>query len=310
MASQGSKPPQKWVPKPPVPRLSARSLSPLPELPLNVYTEISSHLPLSDQPAFRRANKLTNRAPLLYLHDCTRNPTNSEIATWLLEQQSLIREDIKGWKSQLWDALGESSSINLKLTQSAYDKISFDMNTGNMFLNRRGDFDPLSSFSDIMDVLSKYPLDYWFYNGENNWYIIRGVLKNRLSCFNFEITLFQMLLHVLANNIEYKKEVYPQALAYQLFDFKEFLTADAHNKLKYEFANRFGVPLTLFQSEHPDSWEINKVLKPILGRALGSLDKVTDNIFKLNPEEVNDWLHVWILKLTPDEMKFKKIFTE
>ena len=307
-ASQSS--PARLPRKPVVPRFPR--LPRVPELPMEIYTEIASYLPLSSKPAYRRASKMTNQADVLHLHECTRNPTNSEIARWLLQQQEFMREDIKSRKSQLWNVLDTKGEIRLNFTHNNGKYFSFDTATGDLFIktgyviqNDRLE-KQLYSFEDIMDVISKRSLDYGFSVDITNWYIIKGVLKNRLSCFNYQITLFEMMKHVLANTFPYRNEPHPGNILWQVDYTRNFVTDNALKRLKLEFSDKFGVPLEILRSA--SDYKINPILNKIFGTTYNQYYHVTENLFNLNMQDVNAWLHLWIVNLNLDDMEYPRIF--
>lgn len=305
----------------PRPIRSGRALpappKPVPQLPGNIYTEISRNLSVSDKAAFRRANTLTFNATELYQHECVSQPTNSEISRWLLQQQELLRQDISSHKSRLWDYKLEPIEFTLTILRDytvgqfvvrggmlPHKIISFSVSTGDMFLRTFGDAGGqiLTSFEDIMDALTQYPLDYVVSRDMSNWHLIKGVLRNRLSCFKYGITLFDMMKSLLASTFLYESGVMPQALANNIHNMKVFLTKEASKRLISDFSDKFGVPQNLIE----DVQKVNDELSLILKKRITGI--FTENMFNLDSQEVIDWLNDWILRLTLEDMDFKQIF--
>lgn len=279
-----------WVPKP----------SPPLNLPRDVYTTISKHILPQGQPAFRRLNT-TARSSGFDLSMCFRDITPNEIAIWLLEQQRLIREDIKHRKSKLWNLDRNKYPIVLQLNTRPQTPIfSIDTNTGNITADgvqlddERQIVSSLTKKSNLL-LNTKPIMD--FSDSENNWQLVIDILKNRKSCYLQGLTPHKVFIQMVADHTDFHYFLYSKLApaVHSILYLKRLLTPLGQRKFVDVILQKFGIEfLSEYFNDNRDRY--------------GSEDKYDkynkDDAFVFDHVQYITSVKDFILSLSPEDLMF------
>lgn len=267
-------------------------LSPLPSyfdrLPAELYPQITNYLSLPTKAKTRMTNRLISQQIELKLDDCTKDLSPPEIARWLLEHQSLIKQDISLRRSQFWK-MNYSGSVAFKIGSFGKRRhISIDTSTGEMHvLKNFGEKTGISleSLDDILNVLNTYPFSYDTYDGISNWTVVKLILGNRLSCFQ-SFQLHTMIIHVIIRHMKDSSSSHKEVLSYYI---RTLLTNLAYDRLITDLGKHFDIDVIVNRKWSQASIET---------KGTKSIDK------DINSNDFYFWLTSWLLNSSPEDMSF------
>lgn len=263
------------------------------EFPLTVYDAISSHLDAKYQPVLRRLSRLANSS-YFDTQICFQDITQTEIANWLLDQQRLIREDIKRRTSQFWELNSRKTVLSIQLNYSrGVMPFYIDLNTGGiMYVGCEA-----NTVESIVHYLPKYRPIIDFTHEMNNWKVILEILKNRTSCYvYYGLTPHKVLIQMISNSINFKKYEESAKLSPPIISvayFKDLLSPLGREKFHMNILSLFGIDFLSEQFEYrkPER-KFNETV---------CLYETNVN-FKLDAKEYDAHLKNWVLTLLPEDL--------
>ena len=265
------------------------------DFPLDIYSEISQHLPPSDQPAFRKINTLARKS---YFDTdwCFRDITPIEVARWILKQREIVIKDAKLYQSKLWKYANKSIPIEISPGWDIYVNIV----TGNLDGGSRGDEygmykKQLKTEQELLDYIAEKSRKDDGKHKFDNYQLIFDILGERLSCYSYGLTHQELFNTYLAEHIKYAKVLNPQYTIYSLLKFQYnpgyLLSETGYNRLLADLRKALNLP--------PDA--DLPFLQDILEDFYGPVDFT--NEMKMSYLDIfNNWLHSWLLTLTPKDL--------
>lgn len=189
------------------------------ELPLEVWQQISELVTKSDQSRFRQASPIfRSRPPSRQL--CCSNPTNSEIATYLMSPE-ISSEMVKKGITDFFVFL--SNGTNLHIYNGPND--TYQSVSGILYSARSVN---LSSKMDVLRFMEGTTLDL---EHHNSWKVIRNVYHQRTVCKLAGINPDECFIEFVANNL-------PDILT-SLRRLNEIVKFPVYNRLSKEFLTEF-----------------------------------------------------------------------
>lgn len=184
-------------------------------LPRDIYTAISSQLDPANQLRFRQVNTVASSLNF-DTQICFQNITIGEYATWLLDQQKLLREEISQRRTKMWKYYGGGfgPSIELRSANSGGGTIDFNMKNGD--ITTYMDNKKLITKQDIVNyLLSKKQQE--IINVYENPDIAWDILENRKSCYvRAGLTRHELFIKIFADTYSYPTEYIDNYMRYIL----------------------------------------------------------------------------------------------
>lgn len=272
------------------------------QLSRDIYTEIQSHLPRRDQPAFRQAARQTSQSYFDWQTQCCYEPTSSEIYKWLLE----LSNDMKAGKVQ-------KSKNKTKLRGYAYDKnfiilsiVDIDNPEDFAHISVRFSNGEIGATDKNYARVDKY--DGWLSDLFKNkklrlegefkfepfvlsWQLIRNILLKRTKCITERFSADKCLIDLLTTYL-------PQTVQLKEYDkyrgiFRVF--ASLYQILKPEVMNIF---VEDFRQQFNITTPIDIYDKYFLAFLFG-----LDKRYVIDRTQLELWLRQWLSKLHPADLR-------
>lgn len=150
-------------------------------LPKDLYAEIAQHVSPQDQLQFRRTSKHFLNLPF-NLEQCCAEPTNFEIAKWLIHQSRILSDErtrrlsiFKNTITFYFKDRAPVKNITIKVpTGELFGELSLPMSIKKV---------NLTTPNEILTFLGNYKLDLRIAGDiMNNWAMVRDIFAQRLSC--------------------------------------------------------------------------------------------------------------------------------
>ena len=267
-------------------------------LPQDIYSEISKHVPVGDQSSFRRVNRLASRSQV-DRNWCLRDITPQEIARWLLQQQAIVKEDIRHHKSSLWGSF-DARTLKIRLVNvgESYKLIDINMINGNLENN--------GSIIEPDQLINYLTINKLRYLDPLNFKLIFNILKERISCHAVGLTSQQIFNELLAEHMEYVKDdrisTFFRIVTYNV---ESLLSNIGINRFRNDLIKMLDVPDELgklfFKYGFGYYAQINNMMEKIYAHQQFT---TTLNIFNIDLNHFNSWLRSWILSLTPEDLNY------
>lgn len=259
------------------------------QLPPELYSEIGRHIPLSQQPAFRRVSWLAHQSQF-DLSQCCRTPTNFEVVDWLLQQQpntTLSFQSTNGVQlltiangqvvGQYFGHPGVALTTRAQILEFLRGPIILDISLS--FRSLTWDLnEDVSAIGQFTESLT------------SNWLAFKAILGRRLSCLRRSYQIHRCYLARLVAVFWVGDDPSPMTWFGVLTQLSALLTPTAVQRLEADFRSKFTVvPLNLDRPADQYYFVVEQNLRP--------------QSLILDPQQVSEWLMDWIIRLAPHDLR-------
>lgn len=263
-------------------------------LPTELWTEIGKDFELSDISELHKINRAASRSGF-NLDECCLDPTNLEVATWIINQSQLLSHE-NTYKYSIFKprVSEEKTNIYFDLGDIRVTFVTLDKNHKHIYLHRntgqiihpdmKGNYYLLETIDDILHVIGdNSKVDITFPYSLTNLNVIRDILSLRASCILGRFSSDMCYIKLLSKHLWIADPFDILNIAWSFTDSTR-VKLETYLRNKYKFDSR--IPLDdkrefkRFYNEHRELWDF------------------TSN----DTDVLTQWLKEWILTLTPQDL--------
>lgn len=275
------------------------------QLPRDIFTEVSKHIPIRNQAQFRRVNRTLSNLPR-YWDDCCQEPTNLEITNWLLAQSKLLSNPNTAPRSLLNKGRikhGHAPPNNefvfgLRTDPNNYEnyiELLMDDTDGSMLIKRftyhtyAGD--TLENREDLVNFLNNYQVVYDSLR-IGHLIMVQDIFSSRSSCtypknLNDECFIMFLAKHIYIPTGPENRMEWEHLKAFLQYFINDTKVSQLTSKFMQEFVTN-GVP---YDSSSP-------------GYKYGVWNNRTYQMkdYHIDTTKLKNFVGSWILTLTPRDL--------